>query len=82
MVKRSTDQILIAIVLVEHCKYTCPGGATDYLGGCHCLSGRLPLLILWSNSDNTASLSSSEAVLELPTGTELGKNYIQNKFLD
>ena len=23
------------------------GGATAYLGGCHCLSGRLPLLIWW-----------------------------------
>ena len=41
----------------------------------HCLSGG-------SHSDNKASLSSSETVLELPTGTELGKNYIQNKFLD
>ena len=44
-------------------------------GWCHCLSGG-------SHSDNKASLSSSETVLELPTGTELGKNYIQNKFLD
>ena len=38
-------------------------------GCCHCLSGG-------SDSDNKASLSSSETVLELPTGTELGKNYI------
>ena len=51
------------------------GGATAYLEGCHCLSGG-------SYSDNKASLSSSETAVELPTGTELGKNYIQNKFLD
>ena len=51
------------------------GGATAYLGGCHCLSGG-------SHSDNKASLSSSETALELPTGTELGKNNIPNKFLD
>ena len=49
---------------------------------CHCLSGRCHCLSGGSHSDNKASLSSSETVLELPTGTELGKNYIQNKFLD
>ena len=43
------------------------GRATAYLGGCHCLSGG-------SHSDNKASLSSSETALELPTGTEHGKN--------
>ena len=26
-------------MLVDNCKYTCPGGATAYLVGCHCLSG-------------------------------------------
>ena len=37
----------------------------------------VPLLIWWvggRHSDNRASLSSSETVLELPTGTELGNN--------
>ena len=51
-------------------------------GWCHCLSGPCHCLSGGSHSDNEASLSSSKTVLELPTGTELGKNYIQNKFLD
>ena len=46
------------------------GGATAYLGGCHYLSGG-------SHSDDKASLSSSQTVLELSTGTELGNNNIR-----
>ena len=43
--------------MVEHCKNSCPGGATAYLGGYHCLSSG-------SHSDDKASLSSSETLLE------------------
>ena len=62
---------------VEHCKYTCPGGATAYMGGASAyleggatayLASSTFYLVGGSHSDNKASFSSSETVLELPTG--------------
>ena len=51
------------------------GGATAYLGGATAYLGSATAYL--ADSDNKASLSSSETVLELPTGTEIGKKYIQ-----
>ena len=57
-------------MLVKYWKYTCPGGATAYLGGATAylvggatayLGGATAYLVGgWSDSDNRASLSSSD----------------------
>ena len=64
MTLKQLNLVSVSIVFVEHCKYTCPGGwvVPAYLGGA---------TAYLADSENKASLTSSETVLGLPTGTEL-----------
>ena len=50
------------------------GGATAYLGGCHCLFWRLPLLIWWvgGKMNPRIRLTSAKVGVGVEVETELG----------